>query len=605
MNISERPDSFEPGDYLAVLRRRWWIVLCVAILGLLAAGAYVKVAHKVYTSSASVYVTATGAEANQVSGGRTTGTVNMDSEAQVVQSISVAVIAAHLLHSDLSPSALSKNVKVTVPPNSQVLQIGCNAPTADAAAACAQQFATAYLQNRTTSSTDLLNATLKSLQSQVATLEQDISKLTGKIDALPPNSTQLATSKAERSSDTSQLSALNKQVGVLAAQGANSSPGSIITNAVPPGAPTSPQKLLIVPSGLVVGLLLGLVLAFLIDRRDKRIHGARDIERYLGLPLLLSIPEKKSSSKYPSLVGPRSRVGHAFAELASSVGAALGEGNHVLVVAGTSMGPGGSLTAANLAGALARTHSEVFLVCADLDDSMIPELFHLGQGRGLAEVLAGTATVDEVARRPADFPRLRVLMPGADTSVSLYNFQHDVTHGLVSQLRDSASFVIIEGQAASEAGDAFALAEFADAALVVAVVGKTTRPQVADCVRRLDLLRTSVLGAVLIPSSGRRRRPEAGGNTAKAVKPAKAGKPGKAGSAEPAEQRPAQPETRPRAVPASARVEPRPMLKVGTRDMNETWPLPLSATRANAEEIERAQRNRGKPEEPADKNTEN
>ncbi len=50
MNMSQRPDSFEPGDYLEVLRRRWWIVLVLAVLGLLAAGAYVAAAPKVYTA---------------------------------------------------------------------------------------------------------------------------------------------------------------------------------------------------------------------------------------------------------------------------------------------------------------------------------------------------------------------------------------------------------------------------------------------------------------------------------------------------------------------------------------------------------------------------
>ena len=202
----------------------------------------------------------------------------------------------------------------------------------------------------------------------------------------------------------------------------------------PPSSPTSPQALLILPSGLLVGLLIGLIVAFLVDRRDKRIHGARDIERYLDLPVMLSVSAKKHGTQ-PSLVGPRSRTGQAFAELAHGASAALGEGNHVLVVAGASAGPGGGVTAANLAAALARTHSEVALVCADLHASVIPELFHLGQGRGLAEVLGGNATVSEVARRPADFPRLRVVTPGVDTSFALYNFQHDATRDLISELR--------------------------------------------------------------------------------------------------------------------------------------------------------------------------
>src|ERR1700684_3619266 len=61
MNISQRPDSFEPGDYLEVLRRRWWIVLVLAVVGLLLAAAYVKEAPKIYTATATVSVQANAA----------------------------------------------------------------------------------------------------------------------------------------------------------------------------------------------------------------------------------------------------------------------------------------------------------------------------------------------------------------------------------------------------------------------------------------------------------------------------------------------------------------------------------------------------------------
>ena len=73
MNISQRPDSFEPGDYLEVLRRRWWIVLVLAIVGLLVAAAYVKEAPKVYTATATVQVTANAANTNSVAAARTSG----------------------------------------------------------------------------------------------------------------------------------------------------------------------------------------------------------------------------------------------------------------------------------------------------------------------------------------------------------------------------------------------------------------------------------------------------------------------------------------------------------------------------------------------------
>jgi capsular polysaccharide biosynthesis protein len=592
MNISQRPDSFEPGEYLEVLRRRWWIALGLAIVGLVAAAAYVTVAPKVYTSTASVNVTATGANSTQVSGGRTTGTVNMDSEAQIVQSASVATTAGQLLHSNLSASALSKKVKVTVPANSQVLQIGCSQPTANEAAACAQAFAKAYLQNRQATASQELKATLGELESQVTLLQQKAGRLQAKVNTLPPNSNQRANAQVQLSSDNSQLSSLNRQVGLLTAAGVTTSGGSIIGAAQPPSKPSSPQKLLILPSGLIVGLLIGLIGAFAIDRRDKRIHSAKDVERHLDLPVMLSVSAKKYGTQ-PSLVGPRSRTGQAFAELAHASSAELGEGNHVLVVAGTSAGPGGGVTAANLAAALARTHSEVILVCADLRGSVIPELFRLGQGRGLAEVLAGNATVSEVARRPADFPRLRVVTPGVDTSFALYNFQHDATRELIAELRRNTPFVIIEAQAAGEGGDTFALAEFADAALVAVEVNKTTLPEITDCLRRLDRLRTPVLGAALIPpfsASGRSRV----NRTAEREQQQN-------GQAErrprPAERRPA-PDDERRPAPDS----PRPPLKVGPRDPSETWPLPLGSVRTTGDKRERTTpRPAAEHEEPADK----
>jgi capsular polysaccharide biosynthesis protein len=505
MNVSSRRDFYEPGDYLRALRRRWWIVLGLVILGGLAAGAYLKLAPKVYQATASVYVQATGVTANQVQGGRTSGAVNMDSEAQVVQSQTVATIAGHMLKSTVPASTLSKQITVTVPANSQVLQITCSQPTPGAAAACAQAFAQAYLQNRTTTSINQIRGTLTTLRSQIATLNHSAADLTAKIAALPPNSTARASAAAQLKSDDSQLSSLSNQVGLLTAQEANSSSGQIITPAVAPSSPSSPKVLLVVPSALAVGLLLGLILAFWMERRDKKIRTGKDLERRLDLPVLLTVASDRRGPE-PSLALPRSRTGQAFADLAHLTSAALGDGNHVVVVTSAAEGLGASITAANLAAAFTRTHSQVVLVCADLDTSVVADLFRLGRARGLADVLAGTATVGEAMQRPADYPRLRVLTPGSDAARLGNDFQHDATHRLFTELRRSTPIVIIEVPTAGKDGDAFALAEFADAALVVVETGKTRWPDTEDCVQRLDRLRTMVLGAVLVPPSTVRDR---------------------------------------------------------------------------------------------------
>jgi MinD-like ATPase involved in chromosome partitioning or flagellar assembly len=157
------------------------------------------------------------------------------------------------------------------------------------------------------------------------------------------------------------------------------------------------------------------------------------------------------------------------------------------------------VVAANLAAALARTHSEAVLVCAALRDSVAPKLFGLAPSRGLAEVLAGQATVAEVAQGPAGAPGLWVIPPGADTSLAEYNLQHDTARALTAQLRRDIRFVIIEVQATEAGADTLALAEFADAALLTVEAQRTSRDEADAAIRRLRQMRTQLLGAAVLP----------------------------------------------------------------------------------------------------------
>jgi capsular polysaccharide biosynthesis protein/Mrp family chromosome partitioning ATPase len=505
MNPVQRPDSFEAADYVGVLRRRWWIIVVGACLGLVGAFAYVTVAPKSYTATASVNVNPTAADqSNAVAGSRTNGaTVNLDTQAQVVTSTAVATSAGKMLHSTLTPYKLSAQINVTVPPNSSILDIACTASTAVGAADCANDFAKAYLQDRQQSAVNYVQGQLKTLQQQLNSLNSAVAAESTKISSLPSNSPQRAADSAQLDSDKSKLNKLTQEYATTNSGLANTNGGSVNNVASPPGKPSSPKKALIIPSGLVAGLLIGLVIAFLVDRRDKRIHNAAHAERVLDLPVLLDLPPG-AFGREVSIASPRSKTGQAFTDLAHGVAAALGEGNHVVFVAGATPGPAGSVVAANLAVTLARTHSEVVLVCANMNSTVAPKLLGLGEGEGLAELIAGNATVRDVVQGPAGMPGLWVITPGADPSLAFYHLQHDTARALTSQLRRDARYVIIEAQAADDGADTFALGEFADAALVTIEVARSTKTDALECVRRLRQLRTPVLGAAVMPALGRR-----------------------------------------------------------------------------------------------------
>jgi capsular polysaccharide biosynthesis protein/Mrp family chromosome partitioning ATPase len=502
MNPIQRPDSFELADYTGVLRRRWAIVLVVTIIGVVGAFAYTLVAPKTYTAMAAVYVSATAADqGSQVANSRTSGSVNLDTEAQLVTSGTVSAIAVKTLHSPLTPYVLSREINVTVPPNSQVLNIGCSASSGAGAAACANAFASAYLQNRTSSAATTIATRVKALQARQASLVTTISALNAQAKGLSKTSSKRPAIQAKINADRSQLTSLNPQITALIAAGTNVNGGKVITAATAPAKPSSPKKSLVLPSGLAAGLVIGLIIAFIWDRRDKRIHRAQDVERFLDIPVMLSLPGD-AFGRQVSIAAPRSGTGRGFTELAHDVSATLGEGSHVVLVTGVSPGPAGSVAAANLAATLARTHPEVVLVCADMKGSVGSEMAGLDDGRGLAEVVSGEASVREVVRAPAALPGLWVISPGAETSAAY--MQHDRAKSLIAQLRRDARFVIIEAQASDEGADTFAFAEFADAAVIVVEMDRTTRDEALDCVRRLERLRTTVIGVAVLPAIGRR-----------------------------------------------------------------------------------------------------
>jgi capsular polysaccharide biosynthesis protein/Mrp family chromosome partitioning ATPase len=488
-------DDLQLADYAGALRRRWWLIVALAVIGTLASVGYFKIAHKVYTATASVYVTASSGTADQVANGRTTGTVNLDTEAQVVQSATVAQAAAKLMHTPTVLPQLIKRVSVTVPANSQVLSISCEGSSAAGAADCAESFAQAYLTYSSDSTTASIKSQISTLNSNINTLQSASTKLKVAVSDLPDNSAQRVSDNEQLSSYHNELGSLNGQVASLTAELANPSGGSIISNATPPASPSSPKALLIIPSGVLAGLLIGLVLAYIADRRDRRIHEPRDISR-LNVPVLMSMPLRNFAPEL-ALASPRSQAGREFSELAHLLTGSLGDGRHVILVSGVSGGQGTSLVAANLAAALSRLHPDVTLVCADLEDSVIPELIGVRSGRGLTNVLAGDVPAEDVGRHPAAAPRLTVITPGSARSEDL---QQDAVEQLLNTLRSQARWVIVETAPVTSGPDVYTFAQAADATILVTEVPRTSSDQVLASVEHLDRIGVTVLGTVLLPS---------------------------------------------------------------------------------------------------------
>lgn len=507
MTTSSSPGPWELGDYLAVLRRRWWIIAMLASAGLLVAGAVVMLAPKVYTATAAVYVPSLRTDDSQVVSGTTGALVDMDTEAQIVRSQTVAELAARRIRTPVRPRQLTSQVSVTVPPNSTVLDIACDAPRPARAAACADAIAGAYLALRLSDATDAVQSALSAEQSKMNLLAGQIAALKATLGARRPSATSNLATGAKLSTEEAQLRDLVSQVDILAPQLAslqaphNSLAGHVISGAARPSSPSSPSASLLLPTGLLAGLIIGLLAAFLVDLRDERLHTPRDVERLLDIPVLLSF-DPEPGELDGGLARAGSKVGRAFAGLARSHGHAQQPESHVLLVAGASPGAGASVIAVNLAVALARTSAESVLVFAAVPGTVAPRLLGAHDPEGMADLLDGCAVIGDVTRTVPDLPNLLMIGPGHEGARTVVDHEHDLGRSLIAGLRSRARHVVIEAFPTDDGFDALALAEFADAAIVVVEADRTCRDDAVDCLRRLDLMGTRVLGAVITSSLG-------------------------------------------------------------------------------------------------------
>ncbi|MGI9005077.1 MAG: Wzz/FepE/Etk N-terminal domain-containing protein, partial [Streptosporangiaceae bacterium] len=495
--------SYDFADYLGVLRRRWRTILGLTLAGLLAAAAYVVVAPKTYTATALVYVTANAANSEELLGIKTPTVVNMDNEAQVVTSTTVARTAAALLKTRQRPIDLVRQVTVAVPANTQILQVSCSASSPSGASNCAEAFAQGYLTTRQNTALSKINQNISSDSLRLKKLESQLQAVETALNGLHTTSPGYIALHSRLVNIGTRIAPLRTAIAALGTSN-DYSPGFVLTKAVPPSSPSSPRKLLYGPSGLMAGLLIGLGLAFFADRRDDRLHGPADVERFTGLPVLATLGHRPPDFG-SALTALGSAQGRTFSEVSRVIANALGDGDQTLLISGS---PDAGQVALNLAAALARTQSEVLLVLADGLSQSAPvlALSGLDAKRGLGAVAAGAATLADVARPFPGYPKLRVI--AAEGGLDLFEeLPAETVTRLARDFHATARYVVIAAEAAGGSG-LIALAEFAKSAVIVADIGKGHRADIMLALRRLAQMRSRVLGAIVLPPPGRLSKAE-------------------------------------------------------------------------------------------------
>jgi succinoglycan biosynthesis transport protein ExoP len=170
--------------------------------------------------------------------------------------------------------------------------------------------------------------------------------------------------------------------------------GSVKTmdNALIPEEPITPKKKLNISMGFLLGLLISLGLAFLIEYMNNTINNEDDIERYLQLPLIGLIPKQNKMVNLIVDKEPKSPVTEALLFSMEN------RGLKTLMVCSSVPKEGKTSISTNIAAAIAQTGKRILLIDCDLRKPSVHRHFNITNNQvGLANVLLQGRKVEEMS----------------------------------------------------------------------------------------------------------------------------------------------------------------------------------------------------------------
>lgn len=406
---------------------------------------------------------------------------------------------------DVTPAMLRKLIVADAPRDSTLLTIAVTDPDPVRVASIANTIAeeliaaSPAISGRDSDVQRFVDRDLAAAQRQIEGAQADVERLLG---------LQTRTRAQE-----DQLQVLQGRLGNLrqtyAALLQNSSTsGSNLLTVVDPASPaiepSSPRILLNALLAAIVGLMLAIGVAFLIDYLDDTMKSPEDVEVATGLPTLGTIIRMKGDEgrspiyRLAPILYPRSPAAEAYRTLRTNIEfASLDDPARTILVTSSIPGEGKTTTAANLAAVFAQTGHSTLLVDADLRKPGAHRIFDLPNDHGLTNLLrSDDVQVHDVAQR-TEQEHLSVLTTGPLPPNPAELLRSSRMRTVVQRLMASAEFIVIDSPPLQAVTDAAILSALVDGTVLVVDAGRTRTGAARNGREALAKVGARVLGVTL------------------------------------------------------------------------------------------------------------
>ena len=434
-------------DYIRVLRKRWRIIVAVLLVCVLAGALYVVTSTKIYQATAQIFVSTAGSDAASavdLASGNSFTQARVQSYTSVANSPTVTASVVKDLGLSMSANDLAKEISASAPLNKVLINLS--------------------VQDRDPAqAARLANAVAARFSTVVQDLEQT--------SPSKPSPVKLTVTQPAQT----------------------------------PSGPVSPKSKLDIAISILLGLILGLGLAFLREVLENTVKDPDELAEQSGLPVLGIVPWDKRAKDSPISFRADAHGSRAegFRQMRTNLQFVDVDNPPRLIAVTSAMpGEGKTHTALNLAAALAESGQRVCLIEADLRRPTIAQALGLVGDVGLTTALIGRTPVIGVIQNAG--PSLAVLVSGPVPPNPSELLNSDSFRRIIAEILDGVDVVVIDTAPLLPVADGAQVASMADATLLTVRAAKTTREQIKRAVENLANVGVTPVGTVFSMAPHRR-----------------------------------------------------------------------------------------------------
>lgn len=488
-------------EYVALFRKwLWLLVLCTVLAGV--------VAFVVSKNTTPIYQASSLLRINQASNPATSVAY-----ADILTAERLARTYANLLTTrpvleesarrlGIDVESLKESITVTPVRDALLLEVKVEGPNPKLIADVANVLPQVFIDRDRELQLGQVSRWRESLEAEIEATLADISRTQEDLKSATDDTqkTRLEGSLAQYRTTYSSLLASAQQARTVEAQATNNL--VVAEPAIETKEPIRPRTLTNTLLAAVIGAMLAIGVAFLIEYLDDTVKTPDDVERVSGLSTLGAIARLKDGGGSRQIVAwSRTRVpeSEAYRTLRTNIQfSSVDKPIKALMVTSSSPSEGKSTTAANLAVVLAQTSQRVIIVDTDLRRPVLHKVFGVPNNTGLTTaLLAGEAVDLDLQLQSTEIDTLKVLTSGPiPPNPSELLGSHKMAM-LVASLSDHADIVIFDSPPVLAVTDAAVLSSQVDGVLVVVDAGKTKEQALANAVAELQKANANVLGIAL------------------------------------------------------------------------------------------------------------